>query len=558
MTRSRRRNGGSQAIAEKATTTEVAALSVQDRGQQVDTGAFGPVVFWVANAADEVAEWWSEKRDQDLDRFWKTEPILAGAVYTVAAKVAAAAYKLSGPGRQVAKAQSVLAEADLGNGWVPFMFKVVQDLLTADNGAFVELMRQKGAAETTPPVGIAHLDSQRCVRTGLVEAPVYYRSARTGTTHKLEAHQVIALSDMASPREEMRGVGFCAVSRALRAAQLLRDISLYKRQKVGGKRVPGILFVKGLRRNAVEEAVKEALEQQQAEGLSHYTKPIILASPDPGLPLEAQLIAFASLPDGYDEDVVYRWYVAQVALDFGVDYGELAPLPGQGLGTAAQSEVQHEKAKGKGVGVMFQMIEHAINWGVLPASVEMEFVTDDLTAEAARAEVGYRHASTIETLVAKAGVLGASQGLQMLVDWGDVPPEFLDQDVTDEVTGTDTAPVQEPESTHPLTGEPQGSQPVSGEPGQVAEEKALKVIRQVRSRWEGGHLREARVFPAVKQATNIEGEAAEWGRTAEWMQERRRQARKRVAALTRDLGRASLAAVADIPEEEFMVDHGQP
>jgi len=270
-----------------------------------------------------------------------------------------------------------------------------------------------------------------CRRTGNPEYPVVYtpRNYRT-KARKLEWWRVLAMADMPSPREQHKGVGYCAISRVLRAAQLLRDVGIYKREKLSGKRVPALLFVQGARRGAVKQAITEALEEQRSEGASLYTGPVILASPDPGLPLDAKLIELAGLPDGYNEDVTLKWYIATLALGFGTDYTEFAPLPGGGLGSGSQTAEMAARARGKGPGVLLQQLEFGINWFVLPSSVTFQFASTDPTAEQQRIELAHARARE-RALRIQSGEITPEQGLILAVQAGDAPDAFLQQPDTD-------------------------------------------------------------------------------------------------------------------------------
>ncbi len=141
-----------------------------------------PLVFHMASVADNFPAWPSRQRDVEMHRFWRTEPTLAGAVYSMVAKVAALDYKLTGPGKAVTRARNMLTQADLGRGWPVFIQKVVQDILTQDNGGWVEIIRREGAGPMAPVQGIAHLDSQRCMRTGDIRTPVMYIDATIAST----------------------------------------------------------------------------------------------------------------------------------------------------------------------------------------------------------------------------------------------------------------------------------------------------------------------------------------------------------------------------------------
>jgi hypothetical protein len=427
-----------------ATVPQQKALSIQDRARAdaFDHSGHQNVILHLAGRGDDVAAWWTPHRDKDLDMFWKSESLLAGAVYSIAAKVASLPWTLKGPERQVRRYQEMFVESELGGGWVSLIFKFAEDLLTQDNGGFIEILREPGQSEDVPAAGLAHLDARRCTRTSDPIYPVVYDSFKTGKQHKLKWWQVLSIADMPSPREEMKGVGFCAVSRVLRAAQTLRDIATYKHQKLSGKRAPAFMFVQGMRRGALKENIDTVMREQRDRGFSHWTAPIPIASPDPAVPLRVQLVELAGLPDGYDEETTFKWYVAQLALGFGVDYGEFAPLPGAALGTATQSVVQAEKARGKGPGSLLHALEHAINWsGILPRSVSFTFSSKDSREERETAEISELRARTIKQLI-ESGALTPEAAIQVLADWGEVPQAFISTDITEDVSATDNVPLE--------------------------------------------------------------------------------------------------------------------
>jgi len=208
-------------------------------------------------------------------------------------------------------------------------------------------------------------------------------------------------------------------------AQILRDVATYKRQKLSGKRVPGLLFVQGIRETAVKSAIMRTEQDEiTMRGRTLYTGPAIVAGPDPGMPLDAKLIELAGLPDGYDEDTLFKWYIATVALGFGTDYAEFAPLPGGNLGTASQVETMASRARGKGPGVLLQQFEHLMNFNVLPGTQWFEFSSTDAAAEAAR--IGLRHERARErALRINSEELTRRQALRLAIAEGDAPEEFL-------------------------------------------------------------------------------------------------------------------------------------
>ena len=401
---------------------EQLALSVQREALEA-LKAESPIVMYMASLADDIPQSPGKARDKQLEQVWKTEPMLAGAVYSMCAKVAALDFKLTGPKRAVSRAERMLMSADFGGGWVTLISKTVLDMLTQDAGGFIELLRPRGAPPSSPVAGIAHIDAQRCFKTGDPQKPVIYES-ESGKLHQLSWHQVLTLTDMPSPRDKDKGLGWCAVSRALRAAQIIRDVSLFKRQKLSGKNVPALIFAQGVRRNMVEEAVTRAKTEEANLGRTLYTGPVIISSQDPGAQVNAQLIELAGLPDGFNEDVLYKWYIATLALDFGTDYSEFAPLPGGNLGSASQMETMAARARGKGPGMVLQQFEYGFNYFVLPQTVKFQFASADPSAERERIMLRTERAKE-RAMRIQSQEITPEQGLALAVAEGDAPESFL-------------------------------------------------------------------------------------------------------------------------------------
>lgn len=425
-----------------------------------------------ASVADEAPAWPSLYRDQYLEKFWPTEPFLAGAVFSVASRNAAFRWELTGPRDQVQWAQRLLSQADFGQGWQSFVMKLSQDLLCCSNGAFIEVIRPARArtkagvwydAVRTPdpdsgefkwfiydrhsgeidfgrkqerdftvtdspvdlPVGLGTLDSQRCVRTGDPAYPVIYTDI-LGVPHQLAAHQVVPLAEMPSPRKEHYGQQYCAVDRVLRAAQIIRDMEIYKHEKVSG-RFARAVHLTNIDADAIQDAIRQADENADNSGLLRYSQPIVAATLDPNAKASHDTIELASMPDGFSEDESLRWYVAALADGFGVDYGFLAPLPGNKLGTGTQAETADRQAKGKSSRLFINLIEHAINWrGILPCETVFKFNTPDPYEESEKDRALGRRARSLSILV-QAGIVTPEIAAQIASDDGDLSPQYLAQ-----------------------------------------------------------------------------------------------------------------------------------
>ena len=187
----------------------------------------------------DLPRWWSTKRDQLLRSTIRLEGMWGSAVSTAITQVTSQGYELSGdvPLRKQ-RGDDLLRYSDRRNGWVSFLAKLINDFLTTDNGAFVEVVHQTSAAGSRI-VRLEVLDSIRCTRTGDPETPVLYQD-KHGSFHELHRHQVLDFVDMPSSAATWNGVGLCAASRAYTAILKLSAIDRYLIEKVTGRRALAI------------------------------------------------------------------------------------------------------------------------------------------------------------------------------------------------------------------------------------------------------------------------------------------------------------------------------
>ncbi len=401
-----------------------------------------------ASVADSFMPWGRapKMRDRQLREFWPTEPILASALYSIVIRNAAFSWTLEGSPRTVELYQDILQAADFGKGWRHMMTKVGTDLFSQDNGAFIEIIRTEDSPRA-PTVGLAHLDSFRCTRTPDPEFPVHYLD-RKGNIHKMAWYQVVTLSEFPSPVETMFGIQLCAVSRVLRAAQYLRDISTYQREKVAGDNPNAIYLVGGIGSKVISDSMEQHKARQAERGMTRFIIPLIVGSLDPTATIAVETIDLKSLPDGFDTEDAMRWYINQLALGFGADYQDFAPLPGRGLGTSAQSMILHQKSRGRGPAMFMSMMEHALNFqGILPGNVLFRYDEQDVEADMEQAELEKTVAETLNLYV-KNGTITPAASRQILLDRGMLSQEVfdtlqLDGDVTPDIVAQDDEPVDD-------------------------------------------------------------------------------------------------------------------
>jgi len=424
------------------------------------------IILQAAVAADEAPAWWSHRRDVYLSKFWPTEPFLAGAIYAVSTRNASFRYELHGPEKDIWRSQDMLNQANFGEGWQPFIMKLTNDILCSDNAGFIEVIRPAKARTSkctydaiksidpdtgkmswfpydrhsgkikysldfkmsdSPldlPVGIAHLDSHKCTRTGDPDYPVLYTDLK-GNIHKLAYYQVITIEDMPSPRQEMHNVGYSSITRCLRLAQILRDMNIYKHEKVSG-RFARAVHITNADALQLQDAINKSNAAADSAGLTRYSQPIILNTVNPTTKPEVATLALASLPDSFSEEETMRWYIAGVANALGVDYGFLAPLPGNKLGTSDQAETQAQQARGKSSRLFMETLQNKFNYaGLFPRTVSFRFADADPWEESERDRALALRARSLSILV-KAGIIPEAIARQMSADWGDLDPKYLE------------------------------------------------------------------------------------------------------------------------------------
>jgi hypothetical protein len=330
-------------------------FTVQDATRQGVEHSIG-LLFWLANAGQIIDPWWSKNRDAQLRNFWKDSDHFSGAIYMMSSKLASVPRRVEPRDATVKlhiKAadvfQSLLDESpQFGQGWTDFWTRFYEDLWCSDNGAFGEVIGD-GEADGPikgPPIGLAHLDSYNCQRTSDPEFPVIFTdTAGDGKRYKFHHSRVIFASQMPSAAADMYGVGFCWLSRAINVVQNLKDISVYKQEKLGSRPIRGILTGAGINTESLVGALAMAEEGMDNQGLSRYAKTAVIGSTNPQFTLD--LLNLASMPDGFDEKSSTELAMFVIALTGGFPPRWLWPATQTGA-TKADAMYSHIAGSGGG------------------------------------------------------------------------------------------------------------------------------------------------------------------------------------------------------------------
>lgn len=328
-------------------------------------------------------------RDEFIAEIWKDEPILAGAVYSMTAKMAALKWSITGKRLQAMKAAKLLSRAAYygpAYDWGGFIASTAQDYYTVNRGVFWEAARE-GDPLLSPLADLGFIDALCCTLTGNSTSPVVYVSQEVGQVIRFKPGEFIHFASMPSPRERYLGAGLCAADRCYRAAALLMGLHDYDTEKLNNLPPEGVAAVSGLTMDEFTDAVALWKAQRQADNSLTFPQVLWLIGSQPSSSVSVNLTPFSTLPEQFNRKEVVDQYINTIALDFGVDAREFWSLmSGGGLGTAGESEVQHLKAKGKGPGEFISTVERHIN-GELPEDCDFGFDTQDIEEDANAAAV---------------------------------------------------------------------------------------------------------------------------------------------------------------------------
>lgn len=375
----------------------------------------------------------AKERDRVLSITPRVDAQWGAAIGIAVTQVASLSYRVDGTKTRARRLLEILDNADIsvGNwtgGWVHFIGKHIRDYLTTNNGAFFEVVR-KGTARGSQIVGINHLSSIRCFRTGDPEYPVVYMD-RWGRQHVLRWWEVVGMSDMPDPDDYLLGAGLCAAERAYQQIRKLATLETYVYEKLSGSRPLAIYLVSGMSSKQLDKAVSDGFERQKQRGLTTYMGAVIATTLKPDEQPGLVTIPLAELPDGFvaaeerdRADLVY-------ANSIGLDPQDLAPIGGERqLGVGAQSSILHDKAKGRGLAVYKVALKHAISRMVADTKSKFYLSENDYVDQERRAKISRLRSDFVGALVSR-GIVSEQEARQILVDWGEIPIAFVAVDIT--------------------------------------------------------------------------------------------------------------------------------
>jgi hypothetical protein len=359
-----------------------------------------------------LAGWGNPRREWQLRQYYRAmyNTLFSSVASNLATEIAATPWQLYGK-RNRDYYHKVLTQAQFGMGWRAFIQVVVQDYLVFDMGACIEVIGKGNALKpiTGRVEGIATLDPIYTELTGNLQYPVIYRSAQGGY-HRMESTRVRRIVMSPQSDRDYYGRGFSALSKYFWHCYRQILMGRYSIEKLSDLPQGGAILTNNISNFDVAQRQYEADRQRDGQGV--YRSPIVLDAYDPGQPMDLKFISFRELPEHFDYEAYEKSDEKRCALSIGIDFQDVAPLSGQGLGTGAQSIILAKKSKAKTPGLLLAEIETLINFDVLPAYLEFEFTLSDAEGEKQEAETAQSWVNVANTTPG----LGTEQRLRLTVN----------------------------------------------------------------------------------------------------------------------------------------------
>lgn len=431
-------NGNGVKEIEQQTLDTLRQQSVQDLPSVSKDGAGG--LWWNANPRGPILPAWGTRDRERVLRLYDRHDyntLWQGAKANLCKKLAATPWEIKGGRNTTNYFQRVLQDAQFGTGWTTFVKQFAADYLRFDGGAYAELIAPGDPRRppTGPITGIAALDSYYCWPTGDPEFPVLYWS-RFGKIHTLHYTRVLHMVDMNDSDQFNPGYGLCALSRAIAVVERQLFMGRYIVSNLDDKPSPGVVIANNIDQKTRDRMIAAYGREQSSDAPPPWGDVMWIYNLDPLKPATMENFTFSRPPEKFDYAVYVQIDVDDLALAMGVDPQDLRPLSSKSMGSAAQTQVLHEKANGKTYGDFLIELERRINLA-FPESIEFTFDTHDGAAQQQDATTAQLWAGVAAAL---APLIGAQQAVQLLADQVEAVKNVMIDDAGEIVQLTDLDP----------------------------------------------------------------------------------------------------------------------
>lgn len=337
------------------------------------------IMQWQPGTVGEAPPYWSRTRDQWLRTFTEANGPLKAITNTFINKIVTVPFAVLAHDRSIARHVKTAKKLEGSfrrnsgsmssspiKGLKEALKMFWRDYLTQDNGGFMLVMGDGPAAGPIvgAPYGLLHLDSALCTRTKDPEFPVkYHNVGRGGDNHFYKIHytRIIEMANMPSAEVDLNGVGMCAVSCCLEAAQELWDIYKYSSEMFGSRPPRQILYAKtGATVATLENAIAHWNMKLDNENRSRFGGTLIAAPGKSGQALELDILNLSQMPENFNRRDSTTINMSALAAAFGLDLRDVAYTLGAPSRTG-DAEVQDRKGRGKGVGEALETFSERFN-----------------------------------------------------------------------------------------------------------------------------------------------------------------------------------------------------
>ncbi len=357
----------------------------------------------------------TREREKVLSEFWNNDfnTLFNGGISGLGKRVSSTPWQIIGDPKLSSFFQAVFMNADFGRGWDVFIGKLVTDYSRYDAGAYIEVIGQGDPLQpiTGPIAGLSVLDSLRCLPTGDPEFPVVYMDV-LGVLHVLHHTRVIRFVDGLETDETSYGYGQCSLTRAIAAVSRDILINRYVQMSLDDNPSPGIMIFKNITTLQLANAIKTMEQERSTDFGGEWGRVIKLFGLMGDSIPEVESVSFSETPDKFDLEKAKQLNAREIALSIGLDIQDIWELQGGNIGSGTQSEILHQKSKGKALGRLLKGLERTLNLS-LPRSVEFEFKYRDPDEDQQRADLAVTWVTTVLSLDNK---LTPNQQLQLLAN----------------------------------------------------------------------------------------------------------------------------------------------
>lgn len=421
--------------------------SKQPRFDQVSPRSFFRSIFnFYKSDVQGEPEYGTQERDTWLRTVWKLEPYMAGVINSVTNIDKNRGWSLIGGRNQVKRFSDILHNnfhyaPDL-SGWRTSFGGSALSYYTSDLGSITEIGRLN--SEQGPLDSLYFVDPAQCYLTGSFSEPLAYKPSRNAKIQYWKRDDYFRVVSLPSTDENLYGLGFCALSRAIELLKIMVGIYQYDNEMLLNRAPRGLMLLKGITQDQWEDAMTSREARLDGDEKRYYGAVNVLATLDPGVEIEAQLVALSQLPAEFDQKVFTDLLMYGYALIFGYDPREFWPVSAGSLGTATETEAQHRKGGAKG-GLDFVLGFAEKLQAELPDTLQFQFEERDLDGELANSEADKAKADVTLALYDKGqGLITLDEGRILLVQDG-----LIDDDWTleqEETIATDTETIRSSET----------------------------------------------------------------------------------------------------------------